>query len=278
MLTKEMLVEALKGFHIEKDSILLVHSSLKALGPIDGGAETVIAALEETVSEGTLVFPTFASKNWEHVFEEWHMDRPSDVGYITEVFRKQEGSLRSDNPTHSVAARGKLAKTLTQDNLKEGPRPGPYGDYAFAHGSPFQKMYDSREKYGVKCYVMFWGVTTSPMTFKHLIEHRWIEELLNSVKDEAKREEFSARLSKYPAYAPYVWPMYSTRAFGPKMAEAGVAKIIPVGEGEIICGDAKECVDFVDKTLRENVFTMTVEGFQQWYREISEYIASEENK
>ncbi len=278
MLTKEMLVEALRGFEIEKDSILLVHSSLKALGPIDGGAETVIAALEETVSEGTLVFPTFAQKNWETVMEDWHMDRPSDVGYITEVFRKQEGSLRSDNPTHSVAARGKLAEALTQGDIKEGPRPGPFGDYAFAHGSPWQRMYDSRENYGVKCYVMFWGVTTSPMTFKHFIEARWVEELLNSVKDEAKREEFSARLSKYPASAPFTWPMYSTRAFGPKFAEAGIAKIIPVGEGEIICGDAKECVDFVDKTLRENVFTMTVEGFQQWYRDISEYIVSEKNQ
>ena len=69
MLTKEMLVEALKGFEIEKDSILLVHSSLKALGQIDGGAETVIAALEETVCDGTLVFPTFAQKNWETVME-----------------------------------------------------------------------------------------------------------------------------------------------------------------------------------------------------------------
>ena len=278
MLTKEMLVEALRGFEIEKDSILLVHSSLKGLGQIEGGAETVIAALEETVSEGTLVLPTFASQNWESVMEDWHMDRPSDVGYITEVFRKQEGSIRSDNPTHSVAARGKYAEALTQGNIKEGPRPGPYGDYAFAQGSPFERMYHSREKYGVKCYLMFWGVTTSPMTFKHLIEHRWIEELLNAVKDEAKREEFQARLSKYPASAPFTWPMYSTRTFGPKFQEAGIAKIIPVGEGEIICGDAKELVDFTDKTLRENVFTITVEGFQQWYREITEYIASENNK
>lgn len=278
MLTKEMLVEALRGFHIEKDSILLVHSSLKALGPIDGGAETVIAALEETVSEGTLVMPTFAQKNWETVMQDWHMDRPSDVGYITEVFRTQKGSLRSDNPTHSVAARGPLAEALTQGDIKEGPRPGPYGDYAFAHGSPWQRMYDSRENYGVKCYVMFWGVTTSPMTFKHFIEACWIEELLNSVKSEEKRNEFAARLSKYPASAPYTWPMYSTRAMGPKFAEAGIAKILPVGEGEIICGDAKLLVEFTDKTLRENVFTMTPEGFHGWYREISEYIASEENR
>ncbi len=278
MLTKEMLVEALKGFHMEKDSILLVHSSLKALGPIEGGAETVIAALEETVSEGTLVLPTFSQKNWEHVFEEWHMDRPSDVGYITEVFRKQEGSLRSDNPTHSVAARGKHAEALVGGDIKEGPRFGPYGDYPFSHGSPWQRMYDSREKFGVKCYVMFWGVTTSPMTFKHFIEYCWIEELLNSVKDETKRAEFKARLSKFPASAPYTWPMYSTRAMGPKLAEAGIAKILPVGEGEIICGDAKDCTDFVAKMLRENVFTMTCESFHPWYREITEYIASEKNQ
>ena len=56
MLTKEFLVEKLKEFEIEKDSILMVHSSLKALGPIDGGAETVISVVEETVKDGTLVF------------------------------------------------------------------------------------------------------------------------------------------------------------------------------------------------------------------------------
>lgn len=279
MLTKEMLVEALKGFEIEKDSILLVHSSLKALGQIDGGAETVISALEETVCDGTLVFPTFAQKNWETVMEDWHMDRPSDVGYITEVFRKQEGSLRSDNPTHSVAARGKHAAALVGGNINEGPRVGPYGEYPFSHSSPWQRMYDSREKFGVKCYVMFWGVTTSPMTFKHFIEYRFIEELLNSVKDEATREAFKARLSKFPASAPFTWPMYSTRGMGPKFQEAGIAKIIPVGEGEIICGDAKLCVDFTDKMLRENIFTMTRdEPFHQWYREICDYIASENNR
>lgn len=278
MLTKEMLVEALKGFHIEKDSILLVHSSLKALGPIDGGAETVIAALEETVSEGTLVFPTFAQKNWEHVFEEWHMDRPSDVGYITEVFRKQEGSLRSDNPTHSVAARGKHAAALVGGNINEGPRRGMMGDYCFSHSSPWQRMYDSREKFGVKCYVMFWGVTTSPMTFKHFVEYRLMEELLGAVKNEEKREEFRSKHSHFGATPPFTWPSFSTRAFGPKMAEAGIAKIIPVGEGEIICLDARECVDYTDKTLRENILTITPEPFHQWYREICAYIASEENK
>ena len=45
MLTKEILKEALSEFGIEKDSMLIVHSSLKALGKIDGGAETVISAL-----------------------------------------------------------------------------------------------------------------------------------------------------------------------------------------------------------------------------------------
>jgi len=119
MLTKEMLTQALACFGIEKDSILLVHSSLKALGQIEGGAQTVIAALEETVCDGTLVMPTLSQQNWETVFEDWHMDRPSDVGYITECFRKQKGSLRSDDPTHSVAARGKHAARIVGETSRQ---------------------------------------------------------------------------------------------------------------------------------------------------------------
>ena len=110
MLTKEYLVERLKEFAIEPDAILMVHSSLKALGPIDGGAETVIATVEETVKDGTLVFPALLTTNWEEVIAAgWHLNRPSEVGYISEVFRNQEGSVRSMNPTHSVSARGRNA-------------------------------------------------------------------------------------------------------------------------------------------------------------------------
>ena len=103
-LTKDVIIDALKKFEIEKDSVLLVHSSLKALGHIEGGADTVIDSLFATGPDGTLVMPTLSQKNWETVFEDWSLDRPSDTGFITETFRLREGSLRSETASSKSLA------------------------------------------------------------------------------------------------------------------------------------------------------------------------------
>ena len=157
IVTMKDMRSALDAFGIERDAILLTHSSLKAVGRIEGGAEAVIKAIEATVPDGTVVFPTLSQKNFETVFEDWTLDRPSDVGLITETFRLQAGSLRSDNPTHSVAARGKFAEDLVKDHANGAGRYGVFGDLCFGYESPWQRMFDSRTRYGVRCYVLCQG-------------------------------------------------------------------------------------------------------------------------
>ena len=45
---------------VEEGDTLLVHSSYKSLGEVDGGPQTVIRALEAALgAEGTLIMPTF---------------------------------------------------------------------------------------------------------------------------------------------------------------------------------------------------------------------------
>ncbi len=269
MLTKEMLVEALKGFHIEKNSILLVHSSLKSLGKIDGGAETVIAALRQTVCEGTLVMPTLSSKNWDTVFEDWSMDRPSDTGLITETFRLQKGTYRSDNETHSVAASGVHARDLTAGKKGVGARYGIFGDYCFSTQSAWQRMYDSRTRYGVKAYVLFWGVSMLYNTFKHFAEYRLVEELLSGVQDEKTRTALKAELSHYPfppVAKPWelVWPFYDSLAYQDVLLKRGIAKKIAVGEGELLCTDVFDSVNAVEKDLRERSKEMLYEKAYAW--------------
>lgn len=274
MLTKEIIKEALKAFHIEDDAILLVHSSLKALGYIDGGAETVIAALEDTVPVGTLVMPTFSQTNWDTVFEDWHMDRPSDTGRITEVFRTQKGSLRSDNPTHSVAARGKHAADLVGGDPKGGERYGIFGEYCFSHESPWQRMYDSRTRYGVKSYVMFWGVSMRYHTFKHFSEYRFVEEVLSRISDEAERERIKSELDHYPypGGPDMVWPFYSSTRFFDELEKQGIAKRISLGEGEVICCDVFDCVNATEKAIWERTEEMIVPPAYKWYQRALPYM------
>ena len=265
--TKEAILEAVKKFNIESDSILLVHSSLKALGYIEGGADTVIDALKETVSEGTLVMPTLSQKNWETVFEDWSLDRPSDTGFITEVFRLRPDSLRSDNATHSVAASGTHAADLVGGDPKGGARPGIFGDYCFSSESPWQRMFDSRTRYGVRAYVMFWGCTMKYNTFKHFSEYRLVEKVLGAVSDPEKKEALAERISRYGNTEGKIWPWYNSGDFQLRLEEMGIAKRISLGQGEIVCCDIFDAVSAVDKALVEEPETMMKGAILDWLKE-----------
>ena len=105
MVTASDMKAAVERLGVTEGDILLVHSSFKSLGPCEEGAATVIGGLQAALGEsGTLVFPTLCQKDWENVYKNWHLDAPSDVGYLTNYFRKLPGALRSNQATHSVAA------------------------------------------------------------------------------------------------------------------------------------------------------------------------------
>ena len=141
--TKTDIKTALSSLGIVSGDTVLAHSSMKSFGHVCGGPDTVIDVFLETVgASGTVVMPTLSQKNWETVYEDWHMDRPSDVGLLTEVFRKRPNALRSNQAPHSVAAIGPKAEELTKEHTAFGPRVGPFGDYPFSKSSPWQKMYE----------------------------------------------------------------------------------------------------------------------------------------
>jgi aminoglycoside N3'-acetyltransferase len=59
-LTKTDLVEELRALGLRKGMYLEVHSSLRSLGSVEGGARTVIDALEELITEeGAVIMPSF---------------------------------------------------------------------------------------------------------------------------------------------------------------------------------------------------------------------------
>ena len=101
---------------IEAGDEVVVHSSLSSIGWVDGGADAVVDALVETVGEtGTVVVPTFTSEFARH--EPFDPDTtPSQTGAVTEALRKRPAAVRSAHPTHSVAAIGPAAPTLTADH------------------------------------------------------------------------------------------------------------------------------------------------------------------
>lgn len=119
MIGKEDIKFSLELMDIKKGDILLVHSSLTSIGYVEGGAETVIDALLETVGEeGTIVMSTLTG--WFEPFDSGSI--PSAVGKISERFRLRKNAFRSLHPVHSVAAIGKHAEYITEghENCETG--------------------------------------------------------------------------------------------------------------------------------------------------------------
>jgi aminoglycoside 3-N-acetyltransferase len=114
----DLLGDDLLGLGLRPGGCLLVHSSLKALGQVSGGAETVIRGLLAALGdEGTLLMPALS---YAHVTPEYPvfdlMHTPSNVGLIAETFRRREGTRRSLHPTHSICAHGPRANELLKDH------------------------------------------------------------------------------------------------------------------------------------------------------------------
>jgi aminoglycoside 3-N-acetyltransferase len=96
---------------------LIVHSACRTLGPVEGGADTVLDALLEVIGPGgNLVLPTF---NYTRPLPEPHFDpaeTPARTGILPELGRRRPGAVRSLHPTHSVAVIGPAAEALTRDH------------------------------------------------------------------------------------------------------------------------------------------------------------------
>ncbi len=113
MFTKQSLKQNLKEMGIQPDDTLLVHSSMKAIGEVEGGADTVLDAFMEYLSEGLLILPThtwYSMSEYHYVYDP--RIEPACVGILPNLFMKRKGVLRSLHPTHSLAVYEGTAKPL----------------------------------------------------------------------------------------------------------------------------------------------------------------------
>jgi len=170
--TEASLASDLIALGVERGGVLFVHSSFKSLGAIEGGAATVIAALEAVLgSSGTLLMPSFnlSRRTVEERVETWSaQSTPSSTGYLTEYFRLMPGTLRSDHPSHSVAARGKLAQWITQVHRSQrGPdSPWDIPPWGKTYGvdSPLMRALETNAQ------LLMLGTDYDTLTYLHLVE------------------------------------------------------------------------------------------------------------
>ena len=242
IVTREDIRQAARALGLVRGDTVLIHSSFKSFGYVEGGAEAVIGGFRDAIGEdGTLVFPTLCQQDWEHVYENWHLDAPSDVGYLTNYFRKLPGAKRSDQATHSVAAQGPKAEYLTCTHGQTGKRYGVYGDTPFAADSPWEKMYDMGAK------VVFLGVGIRYCTFRHYAEYRFVEQCLEKAKETAEYAQLKDRVQYYGKQREdAVWPHTENEYVLPFLEKSGKVSRILCGDAELLAVSAR---DFVDQTL-----------------------------
>ena len=110
MYTKTMLTEQLGQMGLKHGDTILIHSSMKAIGEVEDGAEGVLDVWQNYFADGLLLLPTHT---WANVNEDNPVYDPADtkscVGILTNLFRKRPGVVRSLHPTHSMAAYGQGA-------------------------------------------------------------------------------------------------------------------------------------------------------------------------
>ena len=169
--TREKLIQDFFDLGIEKADTLFIHSSFKSLGAVEGGAGTVISALEAVIGQdGLILMPSFnLLPSREERVGSWDVEKtPSTVGWLTEYFRQVPGTYRSDHYSHSVAARGKGAEAFVADHLRcdgyQSPWDYPPWGKTYGTHSPMFRAYKADGK------LLMLGVDYQTSTYIHLVE------------------------------------------------------------------------------------------------------------
>lgn len=119
----------LRELGVAPGAALVVHASLRRIGRVAGGAESVIRALMDILTpEGTLMMPAFSGQ-LSDAAELGGQPQPfdpvrtpsQDMGAIAETFRNLPGVYRSKHPVQSLATWGRHAEELVADHGLDWP-------------------------------------------------------------------------------------------------------------------------------------------------------------
>lgn len=169
------IVRDLHALGITQGDLLMLHASVKSIGWVVGGPDTVLKAILETLGpSGTLVmmigwedYPYCLSNaptdKQDIYFRECPAFDPAlsranhrEQGILCEYLRTLPNAYRSHHPTHSVASVGFLAKEITK---------GHPLNYGCGKESPFEKLVQQKGK------ILNIGAPLCTLTILHYAEH-----------------------------------------------------------------------------------------------------------
>lgn len=241
MHTKASLQMQLKELGLNPRGTVLMHASMKKMGEVEGGADTVLDALSDYMREGLLVLPTHTwatinASNPKYYVE----DTPTCVGILTELFRKRPGVIRSWHPTHSVGALGQDAAAFVEGAER--------WDTPCARGSVWGKLLDRRAT------ILLVGVTMIRNTFIHGIEE-WADipgrltdghQPLVTVLEDGTEIPVPSRRHHGLSWSNHFWKVEE------HLISKGAVHRGQLGDAEVLVCDAEKLYEEVTRMLRIN--------------------------
>ena len=133
MYTKNEIKTQLREMNAPKDSVVLIHSSLKAVGEVKGRGEGLLEALIEYFTEdgGLLCIPTHTWANaGKTEIPTLNLNEPKTcIGTRPNLAAAHPKAHRSLHPTHSMAVFGNGAEEFIADEIKAVTPAPPFGCY-----------------------------------------------------------------------------------------------------------------------------------------------------
>jgi aminoglycoside 3-N-acetyltransferase len=233
----DMILEALHGAGLGTGDAVFFQSAMSSLGHVDGGAWTVIDALNRMLGDrGLIAMPAFpiVGTAIEYLRNRPVFDvrtTPSAMGAISECFRQREGTVRSIHPTHSVSVCGLGAADLIATHHQAAT---PFGD-----GTPFAGLIE-RDAYqvwfgcGVRAFTMYHAFECLRASFplKLFLERPfettcvdWQGHALNVSTLVHDPAILQYRIDSNPAVA---------EEWRQLLRDCGAMRVIPLGDGEVL--------------------------------------------
>lgn len=239
MLKKQDVFEFLETNDIKHDDTVLIHTSLKAIGELDGGADMLIDAFCEYLCDGLFIIP---SHTWDNVVAgSPYYDVKTTVpciGTLPCIAVKRKDGVRSLHPTHSIVAFGKEAKIFIKDEELSGS-PAPVGGC-------WSRLYDKQAK------ILLIGVGHDKNTYFHAVDEMLhIPNRLNentfiiTIKDEDGKTyatpPFHTHFTKgITSGCSEFYPNYKK-----PLEELGAVTYSKLGNAVVYCCDAVKCTDII---------------------------------
>lgn len=253
---KSDLIKGFKDLGIELGDNLIVHTSLKNLGFVCGGAQIVIEALLESVGcDGTVIMPTQTWKNldpsegvhWEEPKQWWDLIRQNwpaydkditptnTMGSVAEMFRKWPKAVRSDHPARSFAAVGKNSEYFMKNHDLED---------IFGETSPLAKLYQYDGK------VVLIGVDFDKNTSLHLADVRANYTSKHNVIQSSAMMVNGKR--QWVSYETLYVDGEDFNDIGKAFENTGYVKSVEIGNTSAKIMNQKQLVDFAVKWIEQN--------------------------